>query len=660
LKRLTVLILLLVAAPAQAAPLNEVPFRALPNNQNAACLRPTGAAGGLAMYAPRATDVLDGTTRTARVPLARLSACAATATAGDATVLAAPVQRSGDRVQVRAALRDPGATFSAPVPLGAADAEVPSVAVAVSPTGDSVVAWTQGRGARKRVVAVRRRPGGGFGPVEPLTPWRRAGRFSEGGSVAAAMSATGVATIAWALPRPDRERAPLLFSVGTAHAPPGGRFDHQAIAPAAQEVSRVALAVAPRGWALLAYDDTEGVHALERAAGADRFTVAFVEEPNLQVFDAGQPVVAVRDGGGGVVAWRSADFDPGAAVIATTRPAAGAFPAPRTIAPGITDPTSGFGVSVATVSGGVRGPEDLDGGTLRAALAPDGRALLTWTADRRGLTTAAVAAGTLARGFAAPATLSGPLRDVNGVAPLLLADGRAAVAWTDNATSFGFAVGQGRLHLAVESAPLAPEPERPRVTIGAARLQRLYDSDAVRLRVHCDRACDVRAALPHRSDVFADEAHSLRRAGTLRLALSRLDRAKADRQRIRIRVRAGAPNGRDVVLLSRRVLIVRRAPLPVPELLDVRAVRRGDSIVVTWRTDFPARRTFFNVIGQRGRTLGPDTFIDESAFDGVRGRGRSSFRVRLRPGKPAAVRWVGVYAFSFDRTRGHRAVVRVG
>jgi hypothetical protein len=88
-----------------------------------------------------------------------------------------------------------------------------------------------------------------------------------------------VVTIAWALPRPDRRQAPLLFTVGTAHAAPGGRFDQQAIAPTAQVVSRVALAVAPDGWALLAYDDTDGIHALERRPGAHEFTEAFVDQP---------------------------------------------------------------------------------------------------------------------------------------------------------------------------------------------------------------------------------------------------------------------------------------------------------------------------------------------------------------------------------------------
>ncbi|HEX5621072.1 MAG TPA: hypothetical protein VFX51_21795 [Solirubrobacteraceae bacterium] len=661
MRRLTVLIFLLAAAPAQAAPLNELPFRQLPRDQNATCLRATGTASGLAMYAPRATDVFDGMTMTARVPLGRLTGCAATAAAGGAAVLAAPVGRPGERVRVHAALREPGGAFGAPAELGAVDPEQASVAAAMAPTGDAVIAWMQGRGERHRVVAARRRPGGAFGAVEPLTPWRRQGKFSEGWSVTAGMSATGIATVAWALPRPDRRGAELLLSVGTAQAAPGGRFRHQALAPKAQEVNRVALAVAPDGWALLAYDDTSGVHALERAPGADRFSVAFVDLPDEEAFDAGMPVVAVRNGGGGLVAWRSSAFQPGAAVVATTRPAAGAFPAPRTVAPDTFGDDSGFGagtVLVETVGGAGAGPVDLEGGILQAALAPDGRALLAWARERQAVMRAAVVSGTLATGFAAPVTVSGPLRDVSGVVPLLLEDGRAAVAWTDNATSFAFPVGQGRMHLAVESAPAIPEPERPRVTV-TAPAQRLYDSEPVHLRVHCDRACDVRAMLAaSSSEPPAAEAHSLRRAGTLPLDLSRLERS-VERRRIRIRVRAGAPNAREVVSLSRRVLVVRRPPLPVPPVVDVRAVRRGGSIVVTWRTAFAARRTYFAVLGQRTRKLEQDAITDLGSVGSAPGGGRTRFRVRLQPERPETVRWVGVYAFSFDRTRGHRAVVPV-
>jgi hypothetical protein len=511
-------------------------------------------------------------------------------------------------------------------------------------------------------VVARRRPGGTFAAIEPLTPWRRGDPFTTFGaraSVTAAMSAGGVATIAWALPRPDEESIVGGATVGTASAPPGGRFTHQALEPAAVDVTRVALAVAPGGWSLLAYDDSDGIHALQRAPGAPGFTEAFVAEPGQDVPGAAMPVVAVRDGGGGLVAWRTQGSEAEAGVIAATRPAAGAFAAPRTLAPDTSDRSSGFGGAVVVTDGGP--PTDDGNGALRAALAPDGRALLAWTSERHAVMRADVAVGTLAAGFGAPTALGGTLRDVNGVAPLFLTDGRAAVAWTDNATSLGFPAGQGRLHVAVESAPVPARPAPPRVTVTMPRRQRLYDSQPVRARVGCDRACDVRVKLSAEDSEGVVEALSLGRGRTASVELRQSDdRTETPaRRRRRVRVRATAPNGRDVTTATRTVVIVRRPPLPVPRLLDVRAVRRGDTIVVRWRTEFPARRTSFGVFGQRGRVLGPDTFEDFSAFGSARGRGRTQFRVRLRPNRPARIRWVTVFAYSFDGARGHRTVVRV-
>jgi hypothetical protein len=658
LRRLTVLIFLLaVPAPAQAAPLNELPFVALPSAEQATCLRATGTPGALALFRPRGIELrADGTTPAARVRLGRLAACAATATAGDVAVTAAPVLRERDRADLRVAVRAGSAGFGAPAVVGRAAFVSP--AVAISPAGEAVVAWVQSRRNRNRVVVARRRPGGAFAAIEPLTPWRRGGDsdgFAGGAGVTAAMSAAGVATVAWALPRPETDDFPPAATVGTAQAPAGGRFTHQALTPAALDVTRVALAVAPDGWSLLAYDDSEGLRVLDRAPAAQRFTEAFRAAPTDEAPGAATPVVAIRDGGGALVAWRTSWFDAAAGVVAATRTTAGAFAAPRIVVP---DTSGNFGVGSVYLA--VGGPPSDDGNAaLRAALAADGRALLAWSSERHAVQRATFAAGTLASGFGEPAALGGPLRDVNGLAPLFLTDGRAAVAWTDNASSFSFPVGQGRLHLAVESAPLPPEPPPPRIAIRTPRRQRLYDSQPVRARVGCDRACDVRVTLSGSEGAGIAEAHSRSRAGAIAVKLLRVDdrprRFTLDRRRVR--VRATAPNGRDVVTATRTVLIRRRPPLPVPRLLDVGAVRRGGTIVVRWRTEFPARRVFFAVIGQRTRRLAPDTLTDRRAFAAKRGRGRTRFRARLRPERPARIRWIGVYASSVDSARDRRRTV---
>ncbi|HET8756596.1 MAG TPA: hypothetical protein VFM58_11320, partial [Solirubrobacteraceae bacterium] len=59
MRRLTVLIFLLVAAPAQAAPLNELPFVERPDGGQATCLRATGAPGALALHVPRGTELFN-------------------------------------------------------------------------------------------------------------------------------------------------------------------------------------------------------------------------------------------------------------------------------------------------------------------------------------------------------------------------------------------------------------------------------------------------------------------------------------------------------------------------------------------------------------------------------------------------------------------------
>jgi hypothetical protein len=206
--------------------------------------------------------------------------------------------------------------------------------------------------------------------------------------------------------------------------------------------------------------------------------------------------------------------------------------------------------------------------------------------------------------------------------------------------------------------PAAAPP--PRITVAAPRRQRLFDSQPLRARVGCDRPCDLRVTL---SGVGEDgaEALSLTHARTISVKLPHFSDARRTlaRRRRHVRVRATAPNGREVVRAARTVLILRRAPLPVPRIIALRAVRRGGVIMVSWRTEFPARRAVFAVIGQRQRRLVPDTFTEPPSFAVRRGRGRTHFRARLRPERPERVRWVGVYAYSRDAARGHRAAVRV-
>src|SRR5918999_5116777 len=120
-----------VAVPARADQPSEPAFRPLPGVGT--CLRATGEPGGLALLGPlgarsSATDLLtarsSGITVAARTTLGNLVDCAAVAAdPSGAAVVAATVrrvQRGRGRMQVWAALRDPGRAFGTPVRLGGA------------------------------------------------------------------------------------------------------------------------------------------------------------------------------------------------------------------------------------------------------------------------------------------------------------------------------------------------------------------------------------------------------------------------------------------------------------------------------------------------------------------------------------------------------------
>jgi hypothetical protein len=667
LRRLTVLLFLLAVVPAEASPFRERPFEPRPARGTATCLRSTGTPGGLARFGTlgrttSTTDLLvagpNGTTRTAQVGLGRLAGCAAVATAPTGAAIAAGSVVSDVEdfnTEVRAAVRDPGGAFGPPLTLGASDFSDASVVAAVSPAGHAIVAWEQRRGggdsdsAPFRIVAARRAPGGGFGPVQALTPYRRGDQLG-GVQIAAAIDAAGVATVAWVRPnvaggRPTGDE----FAVDTATAAPGAAFARQRIAARALDASAIGLAVAPDGWALLAHGGA--LRAYERRPGAARFTRA------LGPFQtsAAAPAVAIRDGGGAVVAWRTGfDAQSGGAAV-TTRPGAGPFAAVQDLAPPPTGASGPFGEAILVTVGGY--PPDEGNASLRAALGADGRALLAWGARRSsggGPLIPRVAAGSLAAGFGGPVRLGGPIRDVNGIAPVFLTDGRAAVAWTDNSGASQFEdlirPGNGRVHLAVEGLPAPPEPTVPRLRVTADRRQRLFETQPVRFDVSCDAACDLRAVM-HEGPGFAGAAgRTLLRAGTARIGLGR---SSERRRRMRIVVHASAPGGHRTATRTVRVIVIRRPSLPVPRALGVHAVRRGGAIVVRWHTARPARRAFFVVEGRRRRHAGrsPD------AVDFTTGRGRTRFALRLRPRHPARVHWVAVIAASIDNGRARRPVL---
>lgn len=669
-------LLALLAAPvvASAAQLSELPVAPSPGRASAGCLHATGAPGGLAALGPysrrdSATDLLtvgaDGARLAERVSVGRLLDCAAVAEApGGAAVLAGTViRREGGQYkrEIRAVARDPSAAFGPAAHL--ADVATRPVA-AVAPSGLAVVAWgeidsVRGATQRVRLRVARRAPGAAFGAPETLVSWR-SGMFAEL-HLTAGIDAAGQATVLWAreVPSPTGSH----FHVEVASAAPGAAFTVQRLSTESF-LDPPALSVASDGWTLVAHQVGGGddpAKVFERAPGATQFTAVTLPEPLSNPDSA--PAVAVRNGGGAVVAWRTGPFESMSGVDAVTREAAGAFSA-RTVATPVR--TSDLGSSTqdfgfADLFDPLVAPplDDDDEVGLRAAVAPDGRVLLAWPAPtgRRPLTTSVTRAaiGRLDGAFEAARTIAAPLRETTDIAPLFLADGRAAVAWTDNAVR----PADGRLHVAAEGVPAPAAPAAPRLTLSARRLQRLFAADAPRVTARCDRPCDLRATVlgPDGSDGFT--ALTRLRAGRVRLAPSTVDGIQPGTPRmVRIVVHATTPGGHLTTVRSLRVRVARLPAPPVQTPLGLRARHRGDAIVVTWRTAAPARRQFFIV---QGRIARADTEPTDIGAVAVRyGRAHKRFSVRLRPQRPGRYRWVAAFTQGRDGDDSARTpIVRV-
>ena len=649
----------------------------------ATCLRATGMPGGLgavrAVHAsmPRpptcSPPAPDGTDLVARVPIGALVDCAATATAAGGAAVVAGAVDAGDerdrgarrRARPRRSLRPPRrARQRGPGPLvgGGGGLARRSRGRRLGPAPRKGRRATRVAPDRRRAPPARRRvrPAQAADAVAARRRVQR-GRCSHGGDGRRRGS------------RPLRGRSrcrtaaasTALYDVEAATAAPDTAFAVQRVATRVLEVSRPALSVAPDGWALLAYDETGGVRVLERPARAARFTPAFDDTPpDERPSEVDMPVVAVRDGGGGLVAWRSGYDHATAGTIATMRAAAGAFPAPRTVAPGAGSADDfGDAAAVFTATGTAGAPVDGDNGALRAAWPPTAGCCWRGAAERRSLMTTQAAAGTLDAGFGVRRGSAARCGTSTASLRLFLADGRAALAWTDNADRFGFGLptDNGRLHLAVESVA------RPR---GARRAAREADREPhpAPVRLAADTVSARPATAPATCGRFFPAGGAtaprsrgaLARAGTVRLSLSVVRHRRGATS-------AAAPAGSSrvprppaamqVTTVSLRVLVVRRPALPVPSA--ARRARRPRGASRSWspgaRPHPPAARSTPS-IGQRRRRSHVETIRDPGLFDSVEGRGRTRFTLRLQSRR--ARRQCTGWPSSGDQTSTRGAVAR--
>jgi hypothetical protein len=453
---------LALPATAGAAPLRELPFV---ERTAVGCLAPTGVPGGLSIggaYSPRdvTTELLiagpDGAAPVDGVSVGRLYACAAVAEAQDGTaVVAGGVEPHAELegFAIHAAVREPGGAFGAPVALGRGD---PDPAVAIGPAGHAVVAWVERSRRREAIVAVRRAPGETFGPPETVLAWRPRDYSFSLVELHAGVDAAGRVTLLWRRDTSVSEET-RVEAASAAHDAP---FAVQRLATRVEFPDPV-LAVAPDGWALAAHEDRGrgGGAIFERGPGAPNFTRVALRPPR----DGDQPVVAIRDGGGALVGWRRETREK---IEVATREQAGAFGTPRVVARGWAINEIVAFDPFTSRSRLLLPPADLDDARLRAALAPDGRALLAWSgaAGRPPLWAGSAHAvlGRLGGAFEPARRLGGTLRDTDDVAPVFLPDG--APPWP------GVIEPTGRTAGCISPSRARPHPTRTRSGCACARL----------------------------------------------------------------------------------------------------------------------------------------------------------------------------------------------
>jgi hypothetical protein len=584
--RLALALLLLLPAAADAAPFGELPFQPVPTP--ARCLQATGVPGELVRWVPDGVEVFQATRAgfgpPVRVALRQASGiCPLVVTQPSGAALI--VQLSEDQSGLEVAVREPGGdwqTQSLPDPPGRLRNDVDA---AVSARGDAVIGWQDersgGSGTSHRVLVIRRPAGGTFGAPVALT---MPGSVST--DVVLGMAGDGT-TLAFL------HNAPRLDFVT---APPGGPFGPpQTVTTDLQNTPK--LTVAPDGRALAVVPESDvRTRILERAPGG-----AFAPVGTIKFADTffGGLALALRPDGGAIVVYK--DFED--QVLALRRDRPGGFGAPEKVGP---TPEPSFGPEAPLGSDDV--PSDREGRDMQVAFAPDGRPVLTLAPSRTtGPLTWADAAVTTFSGDVQ--TLGNPLRDADSITPVILADGTPAVAWSDVSPG-----GEAHLHLAIEGAAGAPEPPAPRVTLGRVR----QIQGGLELPFRCSAACDVRAAVrggtgARRSLLVAGSGHLTIKADLYPIVLTRPDSAP-------VSVWSGAPGART----PRVDTLTAKLKLPrLPRVLGLKAVRRGDRVVVTWHGDRPLSGAELVVMSSPTRARD-----DFPAGKVVKGKGQRRFRVR--------------------------------
>jgi hypothetical protein len=606
---------LLLAAPASAsaAPFGELPFR--PVESGATCLRATGVPGELVRWTRGGVELLaarsDGLTTIGTLAVGTPSQCPAVAGhANGAAVLAAPSEDG-----VRVVLREPGGTWGAPATIPANDPY--AAEAAINARGDAVVLFGEITEKATRLRGARRPAGGLFGPAETLA----------GDTVIGAAAAVTGSGEAFVLVSGDDVR--LTSAPSGAPFPPGRRL----LGGFAREG---AIAATTDGRVLIAVGAMEGLTVFEREPGGD-----LARRPLIRVADSDDAGILLRDDGAAVVTWGAQT-----SVGAMVRSGPGAFGPPASFAePAAPRPDRDRSLGVGLFATDPGDPPLEGYSRPRAVFGPDGSALLAWGIADAGVRVATITAS----GPPEREALGSSVRDQGGITPLLLADGRRAVAWTDNAALFSVPPYVGRLHLALEGAPTVAAPA-PELEVLAPRDRTLRPGQTLLLPVRCSAACDLRGTLD--DDANYDPGISLDRPGTalLRFRPSNIPVAPRRPGPVRVVVRWSAPGSSTVRSVTENVRL-RRLPAPrLPRILDVRARRlSGGRVEVRWRTDGPTIDALWYVYGSRVADLKREK--DYVSFAVAPAGDRRSHRVVLKDSRRARHALVTLNARFGSRSR---------
>lgn len=635
----------------------------VPGGGVAACLR-AGAPDELALLGrlgrtTAATDLLRIPAAPDRAPVRKASTtlgwpsgCAELASApGTPTLLAGPVfVRAPRRWLAGLRVARPGERpVRIPRPAGTS---VSGVAVAAAPGGAAALAWLEsyrGRDGTWRefprvMVALRKPSATAFGRP------RLVARNASGWNVApvVGVDARGRATVAWigSGGPADRDGNTPADVIRLASSRADGRFSTPRTLDDTWSRA-LALAVAPNGRTLLATGAGDGQTAWERTPGRRRFA--------RMPLDGGTPedlAVTVRDDGAAAIV-----YDNLPSIHALLRTRAGE-PFRHVPVRSLDDP-DGSGTGVQLFDSGPRRPVppgDETGAGVHVRFGRGGTVVASWVdgVDGERPARAHAARGTLAHGFEPAAALGSACRTVDATTPVELPDGGLGVAWTDDADVTTFADneyrhGSGRLHVARPGTP-PPAPAPAPLGLSAQVLPgpngpgAVRTGEPLRLRVRCAGGpCDVRAfaeaqyvkeaaidprfvldegPLPFAvaAHVPAGEERTLELQPLAGYGFAAPGAAATPPIRLIACLPPSGPVAEQVTLSPQLTGVPLRAR---PRLLDVRAVRRGDVVVVSWRTAEPAVETSFNPIG-----FGRDGGVAARGRE-IPGDGRTEFSARL-------------------------------